>query len=54
MSKNARMVSDGVFHGSPKRLAQPLAALVAALRREARQGWGEMVVARDDDANGRR
>ena len=54
MGEDARMVGDGVVSGSAKRLTQPLAALVAALRREAWQGWREVVVARDDDANGRR
>ena len=54
MGENARMVGDGVLHGGAKRLTQPLAPLVAALRRETRQRWGEMVVAGHDDANGRR
>ena len=54
MSEEARMMRDGVLDSGAKRLAQTLAALVAALRRETWQGWGEMIVARDDDANGRR
>ena len=54
MGEEARVMRDGVLYGGAKRLAQPLAALVAALWRETRQRWGEMVVARDDDANGRR
>ena len=54
MGEEARVMRDGVLYGGAKRLAQTLAALVTTLRREARQGWGEMIVARDDDANGRR
>ena len=54
MSEEARMMRDGVLDSGAKRLAQTLAALVAALWRQAWQGWGEMIVARDDDANGRR
>ncbi|HET9981312.1 MAG TPA: hypothetical protein VFQ32_12755, partial [Ktedonobacterales bacterium] len=54
MGEEARMMGDGVLYGGAKRLAQTLAALVAALRRQAWQGWREMIVARDDDANGRR
>lgn len=54
MGEEARMMGDGVLYGGSERLAQTLAALVAALRRQAWQGWREMIVARDDDANGRR
>ena len=54
MGEDARVMRYGVLDSGAERLAQALAALVAALRREAWQGWGEMIVARDDDANGRR
>lgn len=52
--EEARMVADSVPYGGAKRLTQTLTALVAALRCQARQGWGEMIVARYNDANGRR
>jgi hypothetical protein len=43
---------DGIVYGGAECLAQPLATLLAPLRCQPGQSWGEMVVARHDDADG--
>jgi hypothetical protein len=45
-------MGDGVFHGGAEGLAQALAALFAALWRQAGQPWREMIVADYDDPDG--
>jgi hypothetical protein len=51
MGEDARMVRDGIIYGGGEGATQALAALLAALRCQARETRREMVIAGDDDAN---
>ena len=52
VGKDARVVTDGVLHSRAKRLAQPVAPLLAPLRCQTGQAGREMIVAGDDDSDG--